>query len=149
MPQQGMLVQIDGSQHPWLEDRGPKLTLLIAVDDATGTVAQAVFRTTEDTRGYLVLLEGLVRQWGIPLALYEGLPVLISIILTEVHFVAMMSGLPASVDGSAQQHEGVPGFGAYLVALEPQAPEVVVHHPLHLAKVTIYLLPSIVGRDGL
>ena len=71
MPQEGMLVQIDGSQHPWLEDRGPKLTLLIAVDDATGTVAQAVFRTTEDTRGYLVLLEGLVRQWGIPLALYS------------------------------------------------------------------------------
>ena len=56
MPQEGMLVQIDGSQHPWLEDRGPKLTLLIAVDDATGTVAQAVFRTTEDTRGYSVLL---------------------------------------------------------------------------------------------
>ena len=65
-----MLVQIDGSHHPWLEDRGPKLTLLIAVADATGTVAQAAFRTSEDTRGYLVLLEGLVRQWGIPLALY-------------------------------------------------------------------------------
>ena len=71
MPQEGMLVQIDGSQHPWLEERGPKLTLLIAVDDATGTVAQAVFRTSEDTRGYLVLLEGLIRQWGIPLALYS------------------------------------------------------------------------------
>ena len=71
MPQEGMLVQIDGSNHPWLEDRGPKLTLLIAVDDATGTVAQAVFRTSKDTRGYLVLLEGLVRQWGIPLALYS------------------------------------------------------------------------------
>ena len=41
------------------------------MDDATGTVAQAVFRTSEDTRGYLVLLEGLVRQWGIPLALYS------------------------------------------------------------------------------
>ena len=54
-----------------MEDRGPKLTLLIAVDDATGVVAQAVFRTTKDTRGYLVLLEGLVRQWGIPLALYS------------------------------------------------------------------------------
>ncbi len=40
MPQEGMLVQIDGSNHPWLEDRGPKLTLLIAVDDATGTVAR-------------------------------------------------------------------------------------------------------------
>ena len=64
-------MQIDGSNHPWLEDRGPKLTLLIAVDDATGTVAQAVFRTSEDTRGYLVLLEGLIRQWAIPLALYS------------------------------------------------------------------------------
>ena len=64
-------MQIDGSHHPWLEDRGPKLTLLIAVDDATGTVAQAEFRTSEDTRGYLVLLEGLIRQWGIPLALYS------------------------------------------------------------------------------
>ena len=71
MPQEGMLVQIDGSQRPWLEDRGPKLTLLIGVDDATCIVAQAIFRTTEDTRGYLVLLEGLVRQWGIPLALYS------------------------------------------------------------------------------
>ena len=41
--------------------------LLLAVDDATGVVAQAVFHTGEDTRGYLVMLEGLVRQWGIPL----------------------------------------------------------------------------------
>ena len=45
--------------------------LLIAVDDATGTVSQAVFHSTEDTRGYLVLLEGLFRQWGIPLAIYS------------------------------------------------------------------------------
>ena len=58
-------ISIDGSHHPWLEDRGPKLTLLIAVDDATGVVAQAVFRTSEVTRGYLVLLEGLIRQRGI------------------------------------------------------------------------------------
>ena len=54
----------DGSQHPWLEDRGTKLTLLIAVDDDIGTVAQAVLRAGENTRGYPVLLEGLVRQWG-------------------------------------------------------------------------------------
>ena len=70
-PRRVLLVQIDGSQHSWLEDLGPKLTLLIAVDDATGVVAQAVFRTTEDTRGYLVLLEGMVQQWGILLALYS------------------------------------------------------------------------------
>ncbi len=71
MPQEGMLVQIDGSHHPWLEERGPRFVLLLAVDDATGAVAQALFRTGEDTRGYLMLLEGLIRQWGIPLALYS------------------------------------------------------------------------------
>ena len=71
MPQEGMLVQIDGSHHRWLEERGPKLVLLLAVDDATGAVAQATFRTTEDTRGYMVLLECLIRQWGVPLALYS------------------------------------------------------------------------------
>ena len=71
MPQEGMLIQVDGSPHPWLEDRGPRFVLLLAVDDATGTVAQTIFHTTEDTRGYLVLLEGLIEQWGIPLALYS------------------------------------------------------------------------------
>ena len=57
MPQSGMLVQLDGSHHAWLEDRGPKFALLLAVDDATGTVVNAVFRTGEDTRGYFMLLE--------------------------------------------------------------------------------------------
>ena len=71
MPQEGMLIQVDGSPHPWLEERGPKFVLLLAVDYATGIVAQAIFHPSEDTRGYLVLLEGLVRQWGIPLALYS------------------------------------------------------------------------------
>ena len=71
MPQEGMLIQVDGSPHSWLEERGPKFVLLLAVDDATGVAAQAIFHPSEDTRGYLVLLEGLVRQWGIPLALYS------------------------------------------------------------------------------
>ena len=38
--------------------------LLIAVDDTTNTLAQAAFHTTKDTRGYLMLLEGLVRRRG-------------------------------------------------------------------------------------
>ncbi len=71
MPQEGMLIQVDGSPHAWLGDRAEKFVLLLAVDDATGVAAQAIFHHTEDTRGYLVLLEGLVRQWGIPLALYS------------------------------------------------------------------------------
>ena len=65
------LVQLDGSHHAWLEDRGPKFALLLAVDDATGAVANAVFHTGEDTRGYFMLLEGLIERWGLPLALYS------------------------------------------------------------------------------
>ena len=64
-------MQVDGSHHAWLEERADKFVLLLAVDDATGIVAQAIFHPSEDTRGYLALLEGLVRQLGIPLALYS------------------------------------------------------------------------------
>ena len=35
MSQEGMLVQVDGSVHAWLEERGPRCTLLLAIDDAT------------------------------------------------------------------------------------------------------------------
>lgn len=70
MPQEGMLVQMDGSYHDWLEGRGPWLTLLLAVDDATGVVPFALFREHEDTGGYFHLLEGIIRRRGIPLALY-------------------------------------------------------------------------------
>lgn len=49
MPQAGMLVQVDGSHHPWLEDRGLRFVLLLAVDDATGIVVNAVFRPEAST----------------------------------------------------------------------------------------------------
>ena len=42
--QEGMVVQIDGSRHAWLEERGPWLCLIAAIDDATGKLAAAVFR---------------------------------------------------------------------------------------------------------
>jgi hypothetical protein len=71
MPQEGMLLQIDGSHHAWLEDRAPLFTLLIAVDDATGTVPHALFRKQEDTQGYLLLMQGIIQRKGIPLALYN------------------------------------------------------------------------------
>jgi transposase len=70
MPQEGMLLQLDGSHHPWLEDRGPGLTLLLAVDDATGTVPDALFQEQEDTRGYRSLLQGIIEHRGVPMAVY-------------------------------------------------------------------------------
>ncbi|MFP5341453.1 MAG: helix-turn-helix domain-containing protein [Candidatus Limnocylindria bacterium] len=44
MPRAGMLLQVDGSRHDWLEGRGPMLTLVGAIDDATGIVTAATFR---------------------------------------------------------------------------------------------------------
>ena len=70
MPQEGMLLQLDGSHHLWLEDRGPWLTLLLAVDDATGTAPHALFQEQEDTQGYLSLLQGVIQRRGVPMAVY-------------------------------------------------------------------------------
>ena len=66
----GMLLQVDGSDHDWFEGRGPRLTLLGAVDDATGEVVAALFRNEEDAHGYMLLLRRIVRERGIPLAIY-------------------------------------------------------------------------------
>jgi len=70
-PQEGMLLQIDGSPHDWLEGRGPEFCLIGAIDDATGKALYAHFQETEDSRGYFRLLEGITRKYGIPLALYH------------------------------------------------------------------------------
>ena len=70
-PQEGMLLQVDGSRHDWLEGRGDYLTLVGAIDDATGTVPYALFREQEDAHGYFLLLQEIIQNKGIPLALYS------------------------------------------------------------------------------
>jgi len=70
MPQEGMLLQLDGSPHAWLESRGPQFTLLLAIDDATGTVPHALFWEQEDTLGYFELLKAIINRCGIPLGVY-------------------------------------------------------------------------------
>ena len=72
MPREGMLVQVDGSHHRWLGDHGPPFALLLAVDDATGIVANALFCEQENTRDYFLLMRGLIQRFGIPIALYTG-----------------------------------------------------------------------------
>jgi len=70
-PQEGMLLQIDGSPHDWFEGRGAAISLLGAIDDATGKVPYALFREQEDSPGYFRLLQGVTERYGIPLALYH------------------------------------------------------------------------------
>nr|HET6905143.1 helix-turn-helix domain-containing protein [Ktedonobacteraceae bacterium] len=61
-PQSGQLVQIDGSKHLWLQERGGSLTLLAAIDDATSRVEAAVFREQEDAAGSMELLKQLLQR---------------------------------------------------------------------------------------
>ncbi|MBI4277849.1 MAG: helix-turn-helix domain-containing protein [Armatimonadetes bacterium] len=46
-PQPGLLVQLDGSHHDWLEDRGPRLVLHAIIDDATSTMLAGFFDEQE------------------------------------------------------------------------------------------------------
>ncbi len=68
MARAGMLVQIDGSQHRWFGAETAFVTLLAAIDDATGEVVGARFREQEDAAGYLALLLEMVRSVGCPQA---------------------------------------------------------------------------------
>ena len=61
---------MDSSFHPWLGDQVPPFTLLIAVDDATGTVADALFCEKEESYTYFLLIQDLLQSVGIPIALY-------------------------------------------------------------------------------
>ena len=65
----GMLLQVDASPHDWLEGRGPWLTLVGSIDDATGHV-WAHFEEAETTWAYLDLMEEVFYTQGIPLSLY-------------------------------------------------------------------------------
>lgn len=71
MPQEGMLLQVDGSKHHWFGPDQPSCTLLGAIDDATGIVVAAVFREQEDAHGYFLLLKQVLKARGIPLSLYH------------------------------------------------------------------------------
>ena len=69
--QEGMLIQVDGSKHDWLEGRGPWLSLMLGIDDATGKLVGGVFREQEDAQGYMLLMREIVRRHGVPLAIYR------------------------------------------------------------------------------
>ena len=68
-PRRGDLVQIDGSEHDWFEGRGPRVVLMVMIDDATNTTL-ARFYPAEDTAAAYDIFERYVRLYGLPVALY-------------------------------------------------------------------------------
>ncbi len=67
----GELVQIDGSEHRWFEDRAEPCTLLVFVDDATSKLMQLRFVPSESTESYFQALRGYLQNHGYPVAFYS------------------------------------------------------------------------------
>ncbi len=68
MPREGLLIQMDSSDHQWLSETS---TWLIAtIDDATGEVPYALFVDTGSTENNMRVIKKLVEVRGIPMALY-------------------------------------------------------------------------------
>jgi hypothetical protein len=67
----GELIQIDGSQHWWFEDRGPQCTLLVFIDDATSRLMHLQFVTAESTFDYFAATRSYLQRHGKPVAFYS------------------------------------------------------------------------------
>lgn len=67
----GELIQIDGSDHRWFEDRASPCTLLVFIDDATSTLMELRFVKSESTFSYFEALESYLHKHGRPVAFYS------------------------------------------------------------------------------
>jgi hypothetical protein len=67
----GELVQVDGCEHWWFEDRGPQCTLLVFIDDATGRLMHLQFVESESTFAYFEATRTYLEAWGKPVAFYS------------------------------------------------------------------------------
>ncbi|MBP6986618.1 MAG: ISNCY family transposase [Alphaproteobacteria bacterium] len=65
----GQMVQMDGSHHTWLEDRGPKLVLMGFIDDATSDF-DGMFFDYEGTKPAMGALKSYAKKNGLPMQLY-------------------------------------------------------------------------------
>jgi transposase len=67
----GELIQIDGSDHRWFEDRAPACTLLVYIDDATSRLMVLHFTYTESTFSYFEATRSYLERYGKPQAFYS------------------------------------------------------------------------------
>jgi transposase len=65
----GQMVQMDGSHHAWLEDRGPWCVFMGYIDDATG-IPFGRFYMSEGTNPAMDSLMRYIRRFGIPQSIY-------------------------------------------------------------------------------
>lgn len=74
----GEMVLLDGSPFCWLGPEQPAMSLLGALDDATGAILALTLRATEDLHGYAVLMHEVFTTHGLPVKFYgDGTSVLV------------------------------------------------------------------------
>src|SRR6202795_236632 len=96
----GELVQIDGSEHAWFEDRAAPCTLLGFVDDATSRLMQLRFVASESAFDYFRTTRAYLEAHGKPVAFYS-----------DKHGIFRVNSKDAAGG------EGVTQFGRALLAL--------------------------------
>ena len=67
----GELIQIDGSNHYWFEERGSKCTLLVFIDDATSRLTSLHFAPSESIHTYCIATKQHIKRYGKPIAYYS------------------------------------------------------------------------------
>ena len=65
----GEMIQMDGSHHPWLEQRGPECVLMGYIDDATGRI-YGRFYEYEGTMPAMDSFKRYIKRYGIPQSIY-------------------------------------------------------------------------------
>jgi len=70
MPREGLLIQMDTSEHDWFQGRAPVAFLIAAIDDATSEVPYALFVDSDSTINNMQVIKTLILKKGIPSALY-------------------------------------------------------------------------------
>jgi transposase len=112
----GMMLQVDGSPHDWLEGRGPWITLVGGIDDATNH-AWGRFEEAETTWAYMDLMREIITSVGVPMSLYSDRHSIFHALREQTIEEQLTNKLPRTQFGRAMDEIGV----SILKAWTPQA----------------------------
>ncbi len=66
----GIMIQLNGSPHAWFENRGPKCTLLVFIDDATSKIVWLEFVKSESVKDVMTAARHYFEKYGLPVSFY-------------------------------------------------------------------------------
>lgn len=112
----GDLIQFDGSHHDWFEGRGPECCLLVAIDDASGSVFLR-FAQSENTRDVLLTLRRYIERYGIPRQIYTDYGAVYNVPRSEQRSSKTTGQVRLTEVGRALKRLGV----EHILARSPQA----------------------------